>query len=77
MNIVVSNVNIIQKDPQQRRILILTDRPNSNKLTDSVDVSLSFQFLANESMEVKIAMEIGVKATSRFINVRFSLSSLT
>lgn len=69
MNIVVSNVNIIQKDPQQRRILILTDRLNSNKLTDSVDVSLSFQFLANESMEGKIAMEIGVKAKSRFNNV--------
>lgn len=77
MNIVVSNVNIIQKDPQQRRILILTDRLNSNKLTDSVDVSLSFQFLANESMEGKITMEIGVKAKSRFNNVRFSLSSLT
>lgn len=48
MNIVVSNTNINQKDAQQRRI-----NYHVGKLTDSVDVSLSFQFWVKESMEGK------------------------
>ena len=49
-----------------------------DKLTDSVDVSFSLQFLVKESMEGKpIAMEIGVKARHGFGNVGFSLPSMT